>query len=96
MVIAGLSLGWESLVVWGIAPLLISVLPCLIMCAVGLCMMKCKDNKEEGKPGNGVQGSVAPAMTGNGSHRHAWRASVKRAAAYTPRGADILKRGLNA
>lgn len=40
---AGLLLGWEQLVVFGIAPILISLLPCLIMCALGVCMM-CKTN----------------------------------------------------
>lgn len=36
---AGLALGWDWLTALGIAPLLISVAPCLIMCALGLCMM---------------------------------------------------------
>ncbi|MBF24561.1 MAG: hypothetical protein CML18_13535 [Pusillimonas sp.] len=42
-VIAGLTFGWEQLVLFGLAPILISLLPCLIMCGLGLCMMKCKD-----------------------------------------------------
>lgn len=42
-VTAGLALGWEQLVLFGIAPILVSLLPCLIMCGLGLCMMKCKD-----------------------------------------------------
>ena len=44
-VIAGLTFGWEQLVLFGIAPILISLLPCLIMCGLGFCMMKCKDKK---------------------------------------------------
>ena len=36
--LAGLTLGWSWLVAAGIAPILISVLPCLAMCALGLCM----------------------------------------------------------
>ena len=35
---AGLALGWSWLVAVGIAPILISVLPCVAMCALGLCM----------------------------------------------------------
>lgn len=35
---AGLALGWSWLVAAGIAPILISVLPCVAMCALGLCM----------------------------------------------------------
>lgn len=38
--VAGAWLGWPSLVAAGIAPLLIAVLPCLVMCALGLCVMK--------------------------------------------------------
>jgi hypothetical protein len=44
-VAAGLTFGWEQLVLFGIAPILISLLPCLVMCGLGLCMMKCKDKK---------------------------------------------------
>lgn len=34
----GLALNWSWLAAAGIAPILISVLPCLAMCALGLCM----------------------------------------------------------
>ena len=47
-VIAGLIFGWEQLVLFGLAPILISLLPCLIMCGLGLCMMKCKDKSGSG------------------------------------------------
>jgi len=35
---AGLALGWSWLVAAGIAPILIAMLPCAAMCALGLCM----------------------------------------------------------
>ena len=35
----GLALGWDWLTAVGIAPLIVSAAPCLIMCALGLCMM---------------------------------------------------------
>jgi hypothetical protein len=35
----GLALGWDRLTAVGIAPLIVSAAPCLIMCAFGLCMM---------------------------------------------------------
>lgn len=35
---AGLWLNWGWLVSLGIAPLILSVLPCAAMCALGLCM----------------------------------------------------------
>src|SRR3546814_10971493 len=39
-VAAGLALNWSWLVAVGIAPILIAVLPCLAMCALGLCMSR--------------------------------------------------------
>jgi hypothetical protein len=44
-VTAGLIFGWDTLVLLGVAPILIFLLPCLIMCGLGLCMNKCKDKK---------------------------------------------------
>lgn len=38
IVAAGLALNWSWLVAAGIAPVLLSVLPCVAMCALGLCM----------------------------------------------------------
>lgn len=38
IVIAGLAFNWAWLVAAGIAPVLLSVLPCVAMCALGLCM----------------------------------------------------------
>ncbi|MGE3977733.1 MAG: hypothetical protein AB7F94_09100 [Nitrospira sp.] len=41
----GLALGWEWLAVAGVLPLVLSVLPCVAMCALGLCMRKGGDGK---------------------------------------------------
>jgi len=38
--VGGLTLNWSWLVAAGIAPLLIAALPCVAMCALGLCMNK--------------------------------------------------------
>jgi len=38
--IAGLALGWDWIVAAGMAPLVVSVLPCVAMCALGLCAMR--------------------------------------------------------
>lgn len=38
--VAGLALNWSWLAAAGIAPLLLAVLPCVAMCALGLCMNK--------------------------------------------------------
>ncbi|SFI13046.1 hypothetical protein SAMN04487959_12016 [Modicisalibacter xianhensis] len=42
----GLALGWEQLVILGIAPILVSLLPCLLMCGV-MCLMHCKKDKKD-------------------------------------------------
>jgi hypothetical protein len=38
--VAGLATSWGWLVAVGVAPLLLSLLPCLAMCALGLCMSR--------------------------------------------------------
>lgn len=35
---AGLALNWSWLVAVGLAPILIGILPCAVMCGLGLCM----------------------------------------------------------
>jgi hypothetical protein len=39
-IVVGVALNWSWLVAAGIAPLLLSVLPCVAMCALGLCMSR--------------------------------------------------------
>jgi|SRR5579863_1839020 len=36
----GLALKWNWLVAIGVAPVILSVLPCVVMCALGLCVMR--------------------------------------------------------
>ncbi len=38
--VAGMAMNWGWLVAVGIAPILLVVLPCAAMCALGLCMNK--------------------------------------------------------
>lgn len=38
VIVAGLAFNWSWLVAAGVAPLLLGVLPCVVMCALGLCM----------------------------------------------------------
>src|SRR6266436_203799 len=51
-VIAGAASNWSWLIAVGIAPILITLLPCAVMCALGLCLMKkagadCKSPHQE-------------------------------------------------
>jgi hypothetical protein len=43
--IPALWIGWPWLVVAGVAPLLIALAPCAIMCALGLCAMRAGANR---------------------------------------------------
>ena len=46
-VIAGLSFGgWGWLVAAGLAPVILSILPCLVMCGLGVCVM-CRSGKTQ-------------------------------------------------
>lgn len=45
--VIGLSFGgWGWLVAAGLAPIILSTLPCLVMCGFGVCMM-CRSNKSQ-------------------------------------------------
>ena len=37
---AGLVFGWDSLVALGLSSFILAVLPCAVMCALGLCMTR--------------------------------------------------------
>lgn len=39
-IVGGLAFNWTWLAAIGVAPLLLSVLPCVAMCALGLCMSR--------------------------------------------------------
>ncbi|WP_341702046.1 hypothetical protein [Ferrovibrio sp.] len=49
LLVAALVLNWGWLAAIGIAPILLSVLPCAVMCALGLCMMHKKTADAEGR-----------------------------------------------
>ena len=48
---SGLALGWDWLTAIGVAPLIVSAAPCLLMCALGLCMMGRGHQANTGHPG---------------------------------------------
>ncbi|HZF36892.1 MAG TPA: hypothetical protein VE914_24080 [Candidatus Angelobacter sp.] len=47
VIAVGLALNWSWLIAIGVAPLLLTVLPCVAMCALGVCMMP-KGEKSSG------------------------------------------------
>jgi hypothetical protein len=56
---SGLALGWDWLAAVGIAPLIVSAAPCLLMCAFGLCMMGRGHQANTANPGP-ASGEPAP------------------------------------
>ncbi len=54
IVVAGLALGWNWVVAFGLAPLILAIAPCAVMCALGLCMMS-KGSSGGAKPGSSEQ-----------------------------------------
>lgn len=70
----GMAMGWPTLVALGAAPIILSLLPCAAMCALGMCMMGGKKSE----PAT-VQNAAANAI-GQGSNQAALGAT--RNAAY--------------
>lgn len=64
---SGLALSWSWLVAAGIAPLLLGVLPCVAMCALGLCMNRmggksCATRPNAQEPAEAATGDPAPTV----------------------------------
>lgn len=61
---AGLFFGWNWLVAAGLASIIVGILPCLAMCALGLCMNKMGKKEAPGNispvPSNDVQSPQKP------------------------------------
>jgi hypothetical protein len=58
VLLAGIGLNWGWLVAAGIAPILLSTLPCLVMCGLGLCMMG-RSCEKQSAPSADVKDAVA-------------------------------------
>lgn len=50
--VGGLWLGWPALVAAGVAPILVALAPCAVMCALGLCMGRMGKTTAAGSPGD--------------------------------------------
>lgn len=67
--VAGTVLNWSWLVAVGVAPLLLGVLPCVVMCALGLCMSRMagrscsagRDSARSATPAKSSPSQVLPA-----------------------------------
>jgi YHS domain-containing protein len=63
LIVAGIASNWGWLVAAGVAPILIALLPCAVMCALGLCMHKVAGG-DNGDSRSGVAGSAHPLAVG--------------------------------
>lgn len=64
-VVLGLTFGgWGWLVAAGLAPVILSTLPCLIMCGFGVCMMCRSGKKESATPPGAVDAATSASALG--------------------------------
>ena len=61
-IVGGLALNWNWLVAVGLAPILLSTLPCLVMCAVGVCAM-CRSGDKQSVPVRDLAEAATPPAT---------------------------------
>ena len=92
VLVAGLALNWGWLVAAGIAPLLFTALPCVAMCALGLCMNRmagrsCSTDVAPQEPRSAAESLSAAQAPGVGSDHRAAGAEVlaERAMAIEPK-----------
>lgn len=57
---SGLAVGWHWLTAIGVAPLIVSAAPCLVMCALGGCIMGRGHQANAIVPGSAVGEPVSP------------------------------------
>jgi hypothetical protein len=64
--VTGIALNWGWLVAAGVAPILLSTLPCLVMCALGFCMACRSGNQQTDaskEPADAATSSAALPLT---------------------------------
>ena len=59
LIVGGVALNWGWLVAAGLAPILIALLPCAVMCALGMCMHKMGDGDKAGNKNVGRTPALA-------------------------------------
>lgn len=63
-IVAGLAFNWSWLVAAGVAPLIVGVLPCVAMCALGFCMMGMGDRSAKQPSPDGAPSTFQPDAIG--------------------------------
>src|SRR5882672_6204303 len=65
--VTGAALNWGWLVALGIAPVLLSLLPCAVMCGLGVCCLKMMGGSGEKQPGQ--SGTAVEIVTSSAALR---------------------------
>jgi YHS domain-containing protein len=63
LIVGGVALNWGWLVAAGLAPILIALLPCAVMCVLGMCMHKTAGGDKAGSR-SGVASGAHPLAAG--------------------------------
>jgi hypothetical protein len=63
-VAAGLYFGWNSLAALGLTGVIVSLLPCLLMCAAGVCMSRMGGKEQTESDAGANSASQGRAKTG--------------------------------
>jgi len=64
VLVAGIGLNWNWLVAAGIAPILLSTLPCLVMCGLGVCMLCRSSEKQSMASRDAADDAISPPAPG--------------------------------
>ncbi len=64
VLVLGAALNWSWLVAAGVAPLLVSALPCVAMCALGLCMNRMAGCEDKASPAIRPETEFEPVSIG--------------------------------
>src|SRR5262249_54193299 len=64
VLLTGIALNWSWLVAVGIAPILLSTLPCLVMCGLGVCMLCRSSEKQTTASRDAADAAIPPAAPG--------------------------------
>ena len=64
VLLTGIALNWSWLVAAGIAPILLSTLPCLVMCGLGVCMLCRSSEKQSMASRDAADDATSPPASG--------------------------------
>lgn len=64
----GAALNWNWLIAAGIGPIVLSILPCAVMCLLGVCLHKCQGKAAPDNVDKGGKQSLCPSRVDDRRH----------------------------